>query len=485
MREGLRSRVKKRISHPLSFKMSTPEDSQQSTSDRDEVSMDVPSEMTMDVDMSMNENISESRANTPNGAMSTCSEVAEDQAEEASGSTPSSIRHLRSSGIAVEDKTEDVVKRRSVRKSFLQNEKSDKRPQDQPGIGDGFQAEIPDLKQSSADDEEKELVMWLPKNEFAWDLNVRKYIELARTCRNVNGDFALRHLFERGYDLAKALQDFEKLPLPQYVWKTVEIKDLVKKLSQGRKVQHVQKYFAERYGYSDARARVVEKRYELLHRLCYGESRWLCPAMMDRTEEEPVTSRRDCHNCNSSVKSKESLCNVCSFYKQLYGKSRPVSVKLQDDEYVSKKLDAPIDYNYQEEHFDCFQEQKLGNVRRRTEWNDTEKVKLVRGFRELGLNYADIAARLENRTEEEVEGFYIEFRGRYNLDELISNYDRELDASSNPRNRRTQEDRTPTPTEDSENDVDQDEVKISIRQPTTRSSITTRNKARTTVEGVA
>ncbi|CAD5226989.1 unnamed protein product [Bursaphelenchus xylophilus] len=471
--------------------MSTPEDAQQSTSDPEETSLDVPSELNMEVDTPVNEAVSESRPGTPSRAMSACSEVAE---EDVFG-TPPAIRRLRSSGtIATEEKTEDVVTRRSVRKPadqrFLQTDKENKkRPQDQPGIGDGFQADIPELLENGIpDEEERESVMWLPKEEFQWNPNVRKYIELARVCRSVDGDQALKHLFERDYNLAKALEDFEKLPLPQYVWKSREVQELVKKLAQGRKVQHVQKYFSEKYGYADARARVVEKRYELLHRLCYGESRWVCPAMMERTDDGIITSRRECKNCagssNDDVNANVS-CNVCAFYNEIFGKPRVFSVSLEDDEYIQKNLDAPLDYNYEEEHFECFKESKLNQIRKNIEWTDAEKVILVRGFRELGLNFDEISNRLDNRSAEEVESFYMEFRSRYNLDELISNFDREQDAPSNPRSRRAQEDRTPTPADDSDNELDPDEVKVPIRHPKTRSTITTRNKARSAVESMA
>lgn len=146
------------------------------------------------------------------------------------------------------------------------------------------------------------------------------------------------------------------------------------------------------------------------------------------------------------------------------------------------------------------------------------------------MDFQGIAEDLLGRTADEVEAFYVEYRRRYNIDEvslspalspdavrieiptvknlrnqgwngsgsdnidnmfqLIANYEREQEVPAPPRPRRVQEDRTPTPAaeEDSGDEVDADDsrnVKASLKNSTQQSSITTRNKARAAVEPVA
>lgn len=191
----------------------------------------------------------QSRPATPLEGLSSSPESPGEGAEEGGApSLPPPPRRTRSSGLGVEKSLDDLASKRPVRKPaefrFL-NESSGrmKRPEGTTALGDEFQAEVPTLSESAPGLEaDREEVCWLPAPEQGWSADLDRFVEMARVCRSVLADQALKHLFDRQYDLERALRDFEALPLPQFIWKPGETSVLVKKLAQGRKVQHIQKH---------------------------------------------------------------------------------------------------------------------------------------------------------------------------------------------------------------------------------------------------
>jgi len=85
-------------------------------------------------------------------------------------------------------------------------------------------------------------------------------------------------------------------------------------------------------------------------------------------------------------------------------------------------------------HPNCFFDPKLSGLRARTEWSEEERLRCVKAFRTLGMDFAAVAESLRKaetaeggggRSAEEVEAFYHDMRIRYQLDYLIELHERE------------------------------------------------------------
>ena len=58
-------------------------------------------------------------------------------------------------------------------------------------------------------------------------------------------------------------------------------------------------------------------------------------------------------------------------------------------------------------------------------WTNEESLLAVQGVREYGKNFRAIAEVLGNKAESHVRNFFVNQRSRYNLDEVLANYEQE------------------------------------------------------------
>ena len=58
-------------------------------------------------------------------------------------------------------------------------------------------------------------------------------------------------------------------------------------------------------------------------------------------------------------------------------------------------------------------------------WTNEELLLAVQGVRKYGKNFKAIAETIGNKTEGHVRGFFVNYRRRYNLDEVIAEYEKE------------------------------------------------------------
>ncbi|KAI6224342.1 REST corepressor 3-like [Aphelenchoides fujianensis] len=379
------------------------------------------------------------------GSVSSSSEL-----DDGGSSTPPSARKTRSSGPVHTNNFESITTtRRSTRKrdpEFMKTATSAG-----PRIGSDFQIAIPELAPPSADEAEPiETPQWKPTD---WLPAFDAYLDLARVCRKVPMDVALKHLYEHEFDLLRALETIEELPVPDVLlWDHEDVNALVKKVVIGRKVVTIQKHFAD-LGKKNG-MQVFEKRAEVVHRLCFGPTRWLCPQLQNNTEEEvEVIQRKDCINCSTekfksgaTLECVDKLCNSCDLYAQVTGKYRPFSTTIEADELVKSGHEGVEEYESDDEHFDCFNEPILEDLRRPTAWTMDEEETCIRGFRQHGLNFEEIAEMLPEKTERDVQQFYVNNRQRYCIDAIAEDRERERETPPIPRPRRAaDDDRTPTP----------------------------------------
>ncbi|KAI6240575.1 hypothetical protein M3Y99_00426600 [Aphelenchoides fujianensis] len=360
------------------------------------------------------------------GSVSSSSEL-----DDGGSSTPPSARKTRSSGPVHTNNFESITTtRRSTRKrdpEFMKTATSAG-----PRIGSDFQIAIPELAQPSADETEPiETPQWKPPTE--WLPAFDAYCNVARVCRKIPMDVALKHLHDHEFDLPRALETIEELPVPDVLlWDHEDFADLGKKNGM----------------------QVFEKRAEVVHRLCFGPTRWLCPQLQNNTQEEvEVVQRKDCINCSTekfksgaTLECLDKLCNSCDLYAQVTGKYRPFSTTIEDDALVKSGHEGVEEYESDDEHFDCFHEPILEDLRRPTAWTMDEEETCIRGFRQHGLNFEEIAEMLPEKSERDVQQFYVNNRQRYCIDAIAEDRERERETPPIPRPRRAaDDDRTPTP----------------------------------------
>ncbi|KAI6200344.1 REST corepressor isoform X4 [Aphelenchoides besseyi] len=392
-------------------------------------------------------NISEVVVNSRPASASSSSEL-----DDGGASTPASVRKTRSSGPLILKDVESVpTTRRSVRKrdDFMKSAVAD-----HTRVGNQYQTMIPELIIDPADDQGKKMekAHWKPKE---WKDDFDDFCELARVCRKVPMDIALKHIYDCRYNLEQALIDFEKLPvLDSLRWTSEELKSLVKKVIMGRKVVAIQKHFTD-LGKKTG-AQVFEKRCEIIHRLCYGPTRYLCPQFLNNTTEFPVVYRKNCENCRkelhktsgdkSPLDEKRELCNCCHFYAKLTGRYRPFSTSIAADQLIAGGFEKVEEHHSDDEHYDCFAEPDLNEIRKPVAWTLEEEETCIVAFRQYGLDFKAVADKLPNKTDRHVQQFYVANRRRYSIDAIAEDRERERDTPPVPRLRRIQEeDRTPTP----------------------------------------
>ena len=117
-----------------------------------------------------------------------------------------------------------------------------------PRVGDLYQAVIPNLLEDQVMEDERCKVDWIPlsaaddQTPSYRPQHLEMYCEIARICRHVTADVALKHLYERDFNLLAALKDFELLPIPDSIkWTPDELFMLVDKLYNKKKVVVIQK----------------------------------------------------------------------------------------------------------------------------------------------------------------------------------------------------------------------------------------------------
>lgn len=58
-------------------------------------------------------------------------------------------------------------------------------------------------------------------------------------------------------------------------------------------------------------------------------------------------------------------------------------------------------------------------------WNNEELLLAVQGVRKYGKDFKAIAETIGNKTESHVRSFFVNYRRRYNLDEVLAEFEKE------------------------------------------------------------
>lgn len=97
-------------------------------------------------------------------------------------------------------------------------------------------------------------------------------------------------------------------------------------------------------------------------------------------------------------------------------------------------------------------------------WTNDEYQLAVRGVRKYGKDFQSIAEMIGNKTESQVNQFYINNRKKYNLDEIIKEFEEKLEQQQKQKLNEAQQ-KTSTTTSNSTNIVKSNDVKTDLKKP--------------------
>lgn len=97
-------------------------------------------------------------------------------------------------------------------------------------------------------------------------------------------------------------------------------------------------------------------------------------------------------------------------------------------------------------------------------WTNDEYQLAVRGIRKYGKDFQSIAEMIGNKTESQVNQFFINYRKKYNLDEIIKEFEEKLEQQQKQKLNEAQQ-KTSTTTSNSTNIVKSNDVKTDLKKP--------------------
>ncbi|ESP01599.1 hypothetical protein LOTGIDRAFT_139441 [Lottia gigantea] len=334
-------------------------------------------------------------------------------------------------------------------------------------VGSEYQAEIPDCApdKSKYDSKVEAMLVWTPSITIS-DSKVDEYTIIAKEKHGYNTEQALGMLFWHKHNVEKALTDLANFtPFPDE-W-TVEDKVLfeqafsfhgksfhrIRQMLPDKSIASLVKYY---YSWKKTRSRTsVMDKHARKHGQQRGEDDRLVNFSIGGsddgsdnsdsehdTKENGVTNLRrhesQSHNRHNPIKHKrrppkgmylnqedimamvsgppgqpESLLN--SLDAELVSLKRQVQNNKQMIGLQKHKTAKGIDDLRPSE----------GNTRINARWTTEELLLAVQGVRKYGKDFKAIAEVIGNKTEAHLRSFFVNFRRRYNLDEVLAEYEAE------------------------------------------------------------
>ncbi|XP_037946225.1 REST corepressor isoform X3 [Teleopsis dalmanni] len=242
---------------------------------------------------------------------------------------------------------------------------------------------------------DRALLVWSPTKEIP-DLKLEEYISVAKEKYGYNGEQALGMLFWHKHDLERAVMDLANFtPFPDE-W-TVEDKVLFEQAFQF----HGKSFHRIRQMLPDKSIASLVKYYYSWKKTRHRQS------VMDRTEK--VKSNKEGSENGSENGSNEESD---SEDKVQLNKQTISSLKRKTTENVEDLRPAEV------------------ANRINSRWSNEEINLAVQGIRKYGKDFQLIAETLGTKTESHVRTFYINYRRRYNLDQVLKKHEAEKDGSN-------------------------------------------------------
>ncbi|XP_044748137.1 REST corepressor isoform X2 [Coccinella septempunctata] len=275
----------------------------------------------------------------------------------------------------------------------------DEIPVDKIRVGRDYQAVCPELQPENLRQPElladRALLVWSPTEAIS-DNKLEEYIVLAKEKYGYNGEQALGMLFWHKHDLDRAILDLANFtPFPDE-W-TVEDKVLfeqafqfhgksfhrIKQMLPDKSIASLVKYY---YGWKKTRTR---------------------SSLMDKQARKLQNPKDDgvASEVGSEVGSNEES-------------DHEDKVQLNKQQISSLKR----------KHSDSLEDLRSNseaNLRINARWTNEELLLAVQGVRKYGKDFKSIAEVLGNKTEHHVRNFFVNYRKRYNLDNILKEWEKD------------------------------------------------------------
>ncbi|SPP89802.1 REST corepressor isoform X2 [Drosophila guanche] len=271
-------------------------------------------------------------------------------------------------------------------------------------VGRDYQAVCPPLvaevERRPEQMNERALLVWSPTKEIP-DLKLEEYISVAKEKYGYNGEQALGMLFWHKHDLERAVMDLANFtPFPDE-W-TIEDKVLFEQAFQfhGKSFHRIRQMLPDK-----SIASLVKYYYS------WKKTRHRSSAM-DRQEKTMKACVKDGSENGSEVGSNEESDNDDKIQKnrQLMEVLDKECDAINVDDIVSKPAIA-------------ISESSTAQPRTSARWTPDEIKVALLVLRDYGKNYPMIAKLVSTKTEAHVRAFYLNNRRRYNLDQIVKEYE--------------------------------------------------------------
>ncbi|XP_034649865.1 REST corepressor isoform X2 [Drosophila subobscura] len=271
-------------------------------------------------------------------------------------------------------------------------------------VGRDYQAVCPPLvaevERRPEQMNERALLVWSPTKEIP-DLKLEEYISVAKEKYGYNGEQALGMLFWHKHDLERAVMDLANFtPFPDE-W-TIEDKVLFEQAFQfhGKSFHRIRQMLPDK-----SIASLVKYYYS------WKKTRHRSSAM-DRQEKTMKACVKDGSENGSEVGSNEESDNDDKIQKnrQLMEVLDKECDAINVDDIVSKPAIA-------------ISESPTAQPRTSARWTPDEIKVALLVLRDYGKNYPMIAKLVPTKTEAHVRAFYLNNRRRYNLDQIVKEYE--------------------------------------------------------------
>nr|XP_036676320.1 REST corepressor isoform X2 [Drosophila suzukii] len=269
---------------------------------------------------------------------------------------------------------------------------------------------VPEVERRPEQMNERALLVWSPTKEIP-DLKLEEYISVAKEKYGYNGEQALGMLFWHKHDLERAVMDLANFtPFPDE-W-TIEDKVLFEQAFQfhGKSFHRIRQMLPDK-----SIASLVKYYYS------WKKTRHRSSAM-DRQEKTIKAVVKDGSENGSEVGSNEESDN---------------DDKIQKNRQLMEQLDKECESINVE---DVVAKPAAGNSsepaqpRISARWLPDEIQVALLALREYGKNFPMIAKLVTTKTEAHVRTFFVNNRRRYNLDQIVKEYEAGKSEESGPEN---------------------------------------------------
>lgn len=271
-------------------------------------------------------------------------------------------------------------------------------PVDKIRVGRDYQAVCPELQPEAQRKPElladRALLVWSPTDSIP-DSKLEDYIVLAKDKYGYNGEQALGMLFWHKHDLDRAVLDLANFtPFPDE-W-SVEDKVLFEQAFQfhGKSFHRIRQMLPDKSIASLVKYYYSWKKTRSRTSLMDKQARKLNAPKEDGNEEGG-----DEHGSNEDSD--------------------------HDDKIQQNKQNIS---SLKRKHSDSIEDLRPSNdnsQRPNSRWTNDELMLAIQGFRKYGKDFKSIAEMLGNKTEHYVRTFFVNYRKRYNLDQIIKEWERE------------------------------------------------------------